>query len=79
MEWLKQELLAKLNSYKIGLKASILKDINWYLDDIYIIFVIIAIIGMFGIIAGERRIGTKITSLSIIVYLVSRVVLTCLF
>lgn len=78
MEWLRQEALAKWNSFKINYKLEMLQDVNGYLDDLYYVFVIIGIIGMIFNIAGEKETGTKITSLSVLTYLLSKVVFLCL-
>lgn len=41
------------------------------------IFVIIAIIGVYFIVFGEKKWGTRLTSLSILLYLLGRVLQVC--
>ncbi len=47
----------------------------WLDDGTYTIFIISGIVGMYFIMAGEKKIGTKITSLSLLIYLLIRVVI----
>lgn len=55
-------------------KSEISEQLTSYANDLQSIFVLVAIVGIYCTMAGERKAGAKITSLSIITFLIARVV-----
>lgn len=47
------------------------------LDSLTGIFIIVAMVGVFFSMAGEKKIGTKLSSLSFVIYLILKVILAC--
>lgn len=74
-DWLYNGAKDYLYDVTIGeMKEEMKIELASYIGDLKYIFVIIAIIGLYLTMSGNREKGTKITSFSIITYLIVRVV-----
>lgn len=54
----------------------VIKGITYLVVQFDGLFVVIAIVGVFIMMCGNRKLGNKITSLSILIYTIMRVVLS---
>ena len=57
------------------MKAEMKTELKAYITDLDDIIIVALLIGFFCIITGNRKAGTKITSFSIMIYLITKAVL----
>jgi hypothetical protein len=72
LEWLNKVLGEKAGQ----LAVKIINGIAYLVLQFDEVFVIIAILGVFVMMSGNRKLGTRMTSLSILLYAVLRAVIT---
>lgn len=77
MKWILEGLKNILESFTQKIAEILGSGVNAGLDQFHDLFVLIALIGVYLIFAGNKKLGTKFTSGSILSYIILKAVFKC--
>lgn len=76
MNWLRSKASEWATGKVMEIKFKVATDTAELLNHLHNVFIIVAIVGVYFILAGDKKTGTKITSISFFSYLILRSVIS---